>query len=1196
VDHLNLLVEVQWRFPISVMMFIFGISMGVVFLKGLECMDTANSGLSEFITGMQAASTVDPHALLYIILPPLLYESASAMDWHVVRKILPSAVILAVPGVILNTFITGFFVKAVVRVDGMMPYWRVCWLLSSILSATDPVAVVAALTVLGAPAKLSALVEGESLLNDGSAVVLAYVLIDWTSEAPEDAPQQEKYCTGDPPEPGCVIRYFCHVALGGAAIGVAAGLVVYVWIGWARRRHYPPLEVSVILVAVYGTFFLAEAVKTSGVLACVALGIFMTSNIKARLSHDARHDEHILFHQIGYACNQVTFLSAGIISARFMWTVSAGGSRDHTAFSGMAWLELFGLYIFIHISRAMVIAIFSPLLVRLGYGLTWKECTILVYGGLRGAVGLIVGLIVEHQDDIDPATRQMIAFHTSGIVLLTLLVNGQTIDSLYKRLDLYPINPFCQKHMQKVLAKLEVECQKGGIKKAAQDWFFVGCHFESIFRCVPSFQRISFNEACVPEPIEIEEVPKTLRSIEHDANTLNERTLSGNSDNASGSESRCSFQTMWAARKQAASEHFLEMISNASELHDQTDYLFKVASDQDNQLRYKAAQTDGKPGIYISSRPLAGPKGVLTSDEDYENSFEVKIKTIDQIDLIIGFITESDLVRDLEPSAENQVLGVAPYSIGLDCKTGTIVYHGPSSSGTVPSSVGPAGEGLTVSIRVTRKPHCEWEVSYWMEAEGNSAEGAEEEKGEIRIGTCSFGPFPPTELYPAVEFRPWQDALVSKTSGGSNVSRGLMSPVANLSNVISNMSNSLEKASGAISLVGGAAALAGAMAAKVVGAPDSPKPGAQCQKNAMSPRPGGSSDRVNDSEVPADSAKAASSADPKLDERVVSEEMPPPAFFPDGMDPDAADDDDDDPLMDPTPSMLKSAESYGTTGSTSSRKFKVQGLVFLNFEPQLATDSESINELFHVLFNTLQHKYHHFHEHGLIGDVPLAWLSESVGEAQDCANNEVGAMRGLKDNYSRKGLAKQVTAVNVAQLSSKIFNPFRSDSKKAAVVALFEPLVVEYQSLELNIGNESIWEKLPENMFRRLHWLEFSHMRAKIESLWAFIEAHEKIVSESPTLQRFPDLVRCIRRVVDEARCDLAILQEIKPRSHFFVKHLILLRFLLNNRLEKLQKYIHAGWLSDGDGSALKEAFHERLTQTEQFWPHIETTSPLQDS
>jgi hypothetical protein len=176
IDHCNLLVPFEWRFPISVVMFIFGGLLGLFFEKVTKRgSEHWGRGFDDLFGGLQAAAFMDPHALLYILLPPLLYESASCMDWHVLKKLIPSSTLMAVPGVVINTLLTGCFVKLVVRVGGRAPKWEESWLLGSILSATDPVAVVAALAALGAPKKLSTLVEGESLLNDGSAVVLAYV-------------------------------------------------------------------------------------------------------------------------------------------------------------------------------------------------------------------------------------------------------------------------------------------------------------------------------------------------------------------------------------------------------------------------------------------------------------------------------------------------------------------------------------------------------------------------------------------------------------------------------------------------------------------------------------------------------------------------------------------------------------------------------------------------------------------------------------------------------------------------------------------------------------------------------------------------------------------------------------------------------------------------------------------------------------
>merc|ERR1719162_573647 len=96
--------------------------------------DVHGLGFDTLANGVQDTSYFDPHALLYIVLPPLLYESASSMSWHTLRKILPSALLLAVPGVIINTVFTSFYVKGIIRTgaNGDVPTWPAAMLLSTI--------------------------------------------------------------------------------------------------------------------------------------------------------------------------------------------------------------------------------------------------------------------------------------------------------------------------------------------------------------------------------------------------------------------------------------------------------------------------------------------------------------------------------------------------------------------------------------------------------------------------------------------------------------------------------------------------------------------------------------------------------------------------------------------------------------------------------------------------------------------------------------------------------------------------------------------------------------------------------------------------------------------------------------------------------------------------------------------------------
>jgi NhaP-type Na+/H+ or K+/H+ antiporter len=454
--------------------------------------------------------------------------------------------------------------------------------------------VVAALSQLGAPKKLSTLVEGESLLNDGSAVVCFLVLLDWSS-----APNDDKFCAGDPPSAGCVVSFFCQVAIGGTAVGVIMATIMFFWIKYARARQFPTLDIAIVFTAIYSTFFLAEALRTSGVLATVTLGFLVSAGISKRMSHDGRHNHHVILCQCCYFCNQVAFFTAGIVSARFMYSSNAA-SCDHIATNFQAWVELGGLYICIHVTRALVVACFWPFLKTMGYGITWKEACILVYGGLRGAVGMVMGLIVEHNQFVNPATAQMIAFHTSGIVLLTLFINGSTIDGLYKNLDLYPKNEYRVTHLRKVLLKLETECHKTGVAHLCRDWFFHDCLFKKMLRCMPNFNHLSFDAAGVPTPEHIEPVKVTLKSLAelasaHDTKGEHFKRMSSYAE---------VFSAQWKDRKIRTEDFLAELLHATSDIGERKDAMINVANHGDRVVQYSPPEQKAAAGFYISVRSL----------------------------------------------------------------------------------------------------------------------------------------------------------------------------------------------------------------------------------------------------------------------------------------------------------------------------------------------------------------------------------------------------------------------------------------------------------------------------------------------------------------------------------------------------------------------------------------------------------------
>lgn len=162
--------SVSGRIPHSALLFSAG------FLAAKLAKDHAHTDVSRAI---DMVMYIDPHFVFWFMLPALLYEDSASANWHVCQRVLGNSILLAVPGVILNLLISAAFMHLLFSPPPGYDSWPLSssLLLCTILSATDPVAVVGALNSLKAPAKLTLLIAGESLLNDGSAFV--FFLVFW---------------------------------------------------------------------------------------------------------------------------------------------------------------------------------------------------------------------------------------------------------------------------------------------------------------------------------------------------------------------------------------------------------------------------------------------------------------------------------------------------------------------------------------------------------------------------------------------------------------------------------------------------------------------------------------------------------------------------------------------------------------------------------------------------------------------------------------------------------------------------------------------------------------------------------------------------------------------------------------------------------------------------------------------------------
>ncbi|KAL0793297.1 hypothetical protein Bca101_064674 [Brassica carinata] len=371
------------RVPYTVALLVIGIALGSIEYG-------THHNLGKVGHGIRIWNEINPELLLAVFLPALLFESAFSMEVHQIKRCIGQMVLLAGPGVLISTFCLASLVKLTFPYDWD---WKTALLLGGLLSATDPVAVVALLKELGASKKLSTVIEGESLMNDGTAIVVFQLFL--------------KMVMGNSSDWSSIITFLIRVALGAVGIGLAFGIVSVLWLKFIFNDTV--IEITLTIAVSYFAYFTAqEWAGASGVLTVMTLGMFYAAFARTAFKGDSQKSLH-------HFCGVV--IAEGILDS------------DKIAYQGGSWGFLFLLYFYVQVSRCVVVGVLYPLLCRVGYGLDWKEGVILVWSGLRGAVALSLSLSVKQSSGnsfLSRETGTLFIFFTGGIVFLTLIVNGST--------------------------------------------------------------------------------------------------------------------------------------------------------------------------------------------------------------------------------------------------------------------------------------------------------------------------------------------------------------------------------------------------------------------------------------------------------------------------------------------------------------------------------------------------------------------------------------------------------------------------------------------------------------------------------------------------------------------------------------------------------------------------------------------------
>jgi CPA1 family monovalent cation:H+ antiporter len=343
-----------------------------------------------------------PELILALFVPPLVFEAAFHVEYRLLRENLVPLIALAVPGVVITTLVVGLLVSAGVRLPPATGL-----VFGALISATDPVAVVALFRALGAPRRLAVLVEGESLLNDGTAIVVFNLAVGAAMSAAAGGGGRFEFV------PAAVD--FVRVSAIGVGVGVGLGLVAARLI--ARIDDYL-IETTLTTVLAFGSYLVAERLHASGVLAVVAAGIVCGNFGPRGMSPTTRIVLHNFWEYLAFVANSLVFLLIGL-EVNIPQVVGYLGPIAVGVAAVLA-------------SRAIVVYGLGALVSRHSHTVPRAYRHVLFWGGLRGAIGLALVLSL-------PATfpdREVLRVMTFGVVLFTLLGQGTTMGLVMRRLGL----------------------------------------------------------------------------------------------------------------------------------------------------------------------------------------------------------------------------------------------------------------------------------------------------------------------------------------------------------------------------------------------------------------------------------------------------------------------------------------------------------------------------------------------------------------------------------------------------------------------------------------------------------------------------------------------------------------------------------------------------------------------------------------
>jgi CPA1 family monovalent cation:H+ antiporter len=418
----SLLVPLAERFaiPYTVLLALVGITIGAV--TNLPGLYHPGGAVGDILATLRDFG-LSAESLLYIFLPALLFEAALNVDVRQLGDEMAPVLLLAVVGVVVCTLVVGFALWPIAPVGVVA-----CIVLGAIIATTDPVAVVAIFRDIGAPRRLSTLVQGESLFNDAAAIAIYSLAV--------------AMLTGDrPASPVHGILAFFREFGGGLAVGYVTG--------WAVTAFMPVLrsirlaEATLTIGFAYFVFiFCDHYLGVSGVVAVATAALAVSAGGRRRLSPSNFESLVVSWEQLAFWASSLIFLFAAMKTPELLLNAR--------------WVDialLAALIVAALIARGLTLYGLMPLLtvIRIAHPIDRNYKVVMLWGGMRGAVSLALALAATEETALPPEVRQFVGVLATGFVLFTLLVTAPTMRPLMRLLRLNDVPPAEQALRERVI-------------------------------------------------------------------------------------------------------------------------------------------------------------------------------------------------------------------------------------------------------------------------------------------------------------------------------------------------------------------------------------------------------------------------------------------------------------------------------------------------------------------------------------------------------------------------------------------------------------------------------------------------------------------------------------------------------------------------------------------------------------------------